>query len=149
MKDRSLVTVTRRVRLAASDKTIDRIVALALAGARFRRPVEVGVTFVGDAEMRRLNCKWRRHDRTTDVLSFQERTLWPVGEGTVPFLGDIVISPAQVKRQSRADGISETEEFARIIIHGVLHLLGHDHVRKADAAKMFPLQERILKRLSL
>ena len=149
MSFRNLVAVERRVKLSVLDNQIARIVATTLDAARFRRAVEVGVTLVGDAEMRRLNRKWRHRDRTTDVLSFQEGPLWPAGKGTKPFLGDVVISPAQIRRQALASGAPWRAEFALALIHGTLHLLGYDHLAKKDAAKMLPLQQRILKRLQL
>jgi len=107
------------------------------------------VTLVGDVEMRRLNRRWRRQDRTTDVLSFQEGPLTPAGKGMLPFLGDVIISPVQVRRQALEAGMSWRSEFNLMLIHGTLHLLGYDHLTKRDAAKMLPLQQRTLKRLQL
>ena len=141
------VTVARRAKTVESDGWIAKAVAAALAGARFRKPVEVGVTLVGDAEMRRLNCRWRGKDRTTDVLAFEEGGPWPTGKGTTPFLGDIIISVPQVRRQAKADKKPFRKEFALMLVHGTLHLLGYDHMVKKDESKMFPLQERILSRL--
>jgi probable rRNA maturation factor len=149
MSPRTLVTVARRVQLPVPDAQIARTVTLTLATARFRRAVEVGVTLVGDVEMRRLNRRWRRQDRTTDVLSFQEGPLAPVGQGMRPFLGDIVISPAQVRRQALESGAPWRSEIDLMLVHGTLHLLGYDHLTKKDAAKMLPLQQKILKRLQL
>jgi probable rRNA maturation factor len=149
MTPRTLVTVARRVQLSVSDSQIARTVAAALGAARFRRAVEVGVTLVGDVEMRRLNRRWRRQDRTTDVLSFQEGPLTPAGKGMLPFLGDVIISPVQVRRQALEAGMSWRSEFNLMLIHGTLHLLGYDHLTKRDAAKMLPLQQRTLKRLQL
>jgi probable rRNA maturation factor len=145
----TVVTVARRVKLDVSDRQMSQIVKAALSGARFRQAVEVGVTLVGDAEMQRLNRQWRHQDRTTDVLSFQEGPLTPVGQGSAPFLGDIIVSPAQVRRQALEAGTPWQSEFALMIIHGTLHLLGYDHLVKKDAAKMLPLQQKILKRLKI
>ena len=62
-------------------------------------------------------------------------------------LGDIIICIPQVRRQAKEYKVSFQEEFLRIVIHGVLHLVGHDHIKKADARKMFSLQEKLVKDL--
>jgi probable rRNA maturation factor len=62
-------------------------------------------------------------------------------------LGDIFISVAQVQRQAKRQKISFPEEFARVLIHGVLHLNGYDHATKKEENIMFPLQEKIVKQM--
>jgi len=108
----------------------------------------LGVHCVGDRRMRTLNRQYRGIDRTTDVLSFamQEGEEFFVGtqDDSVRELGDIFISIPQILRQAKQFGISEKEEFTRMLVHGVLHVLGYDHVRPKDAQKMFFLQEKIL-----
>jgi len=76
--------------------------------------------------MRELNRTYRGIDRTTDVLSFSQL------EGALPVcgatdLGDIVISPAQAKRQAAGAGTTLDQEVTSLLIHGLLHLLGYDH----------------------
>jgi probable rRNA maturation factor len=103
---------------------------------------------IGDRRMRTLNRRYRGIDRTTDVLSFaiQEGEEFFVGtqDDSVLELGDIFISIPQISRQAKRFGISEKEEFTRMLVHGVLHVLGYDHVHPKDAQKMFFLQEKIL-----
>ncbi|MCC6953903.1 MAG: rRNA maturation RNase YbeY [Deltaproteobacteria bacterium] len=94
---------------------------------------ELSVLFTDDREMRRLNKQYRRKDSTTDVLSF------PVsGDGMEePLLGDIVISVPQALRQAPEFQNDERSEITRLLIHGLLHLLGYDHeVSKREAARM-------------
>lgn len=97
----------------------------------------VTLAFVGDDEMRELNRRYRRKDRTTDVLSFGERVpyrergvpaarrLTPDPDGVIR-LGDVVISAAQAGRQARRRGSALGAEIAFLAAHGVLHLLGFD-----------------------
>ena len=99
--------------------------------------------------MRRLNRVWRGKDRTTDVLSFEEGSPWPAAKGTLPFLGDIIVSIPQVRRQAKDQKRPFRKEFALMLVHGALHLLGYDHMTKKDEAEMFPIQERVLRKLKL
>ena len=83
------------------------------------------VAFVSDAKMRELNKNFRGKDKTTDVLSFpfepDEFTQ------TDEFLGDIVISAEQAKRQASENKLDFETEIKQLILHGVLHLCGYDH----------------------
>ena len=94
---------------------------------------ELSISLVGDAEIRRLNRRWRSKDRITDVLSFPAGQ-W-LGAGPRP-LGDVVISLRTTRRAAREYGHTVEDELSRYLAHGLLHLLGHDHHRRADAAKM-------------
>lgn len=101
----------------------------------------IDVTVVGDAAIRSLNRRYRGKDQVTDVLSFA----W--GEDKkMPsrYLGQIYLSYPQIKRQARVFQAPVAEEFARMLVHGLLHLVGYDHVRRAEAERMFSLQEKIV-----
>lgn len=132
------VTVIKKVKAPFSPGWVRKVVAAALRGGGHRKKAEVSVTLTGDAEVRRLNKKYRKKDKTTDVLSF---------EGGMGDLGDIVISIPQTRRQAKENGKSERKELAMLLVHGTLHLLGYDHIKPKDAKVMLPLQERILKKL--
>ncbi len=94
---------------------------------------ELSVTLVGDAEIRKLNRTWRKKDKATDVLSFPAGD-WP-GPGPRP-LGDVVISLATTRRAAKDYGHTVEQELTRYLAHGLLHLLGHDHLKKGEAARM-------------
>jgi probable rRNA maturation factor len=101
------------------------------------------VVLVGDRAMRALNLRWRGRDATTDVLSF------PASEGPSPGgdrpLGDVVISVPRARLQARWAGHSLVRELQVLLVHGYLHLLGHDH--EADGGAMMRLQRRLERRL--
>jgi probable rRNA maturation factor len=101
------------------------------------------LVFTDDEEIRVLNRDYRRHDRATDVLSFHLQELDgegdPAGDGIV--LGDIVISVETARR--RAHGRRLVAELERLAIHGLCHLFGHDHKKKAEATVMFALERRL------
>ena len=108
---------------------------------------EVSVAFVDDSEMRELNLAYRGIDRTTDVLSFECDGLddgFPSGEDALHVMGDIVISPAKAQDQAAEHGNTFPEEVDLLVIHGLLHLCGYDHMTDEDAAVMEPLQDGLV-----
>lgn len=132
------VAVIKKVKAPFSPAWIRKIITASLKGAKCRKKAEISVTLAGDAEVRRLNKKYRKKDKTTDVLSF---------EGGMGDLGDIVISVPQAMRQAKENNKPPRREMAMLLVHGTLHLLEYDHIRPKDAKVMLPLQERILKKL--
>ena len=96
----------------------------------------VSLLLTDDENIRRLNREFRDNDTTTDVLSF------PSGERY--FLGDIAISVPCAKRQAQHYGHTVTREAAFLTVHAMLHLLGYDHLTKADDKVMRERQEKIL-----
>ncbi len=109
----------------------------------------LSIAFVDHATMRRLNRTYRNKDKVTDILSFitapplRERG----GRGELRRnscdLGELILAWPYVKNQAHDLGKSLNEEIAFLLVHGVLHLRGYDHEKKSDAARMFPLQEKI------
>lgn len=99
----------------------------------------VGVRFAGDLTVRRMNRDFRGKDKTTDVLSFP-------GEATPEgrHLGDIVISVPTAERQAASRGAALEQEIKLLLLHGVLHCLGHDH--ETDAGEMEKLEGRLRRR---
>lgn len=104
----------------------------------------VSVHVIGDTRMRRLNAQYRGQDRTTDVLSFSAREggLPPAGDE----VGDIFISAPQIARQAKEFDVPVREEFVRMLVHGVLHALGYDHLTESEATIMFAKQEKYVKK---
>lgn len=92
----------------------------------------LGVRFVGDREMRRVNRQFRGFDKTTDVLSF------PGEDG---HLGDILISVPTARRQAETAGHDVDREVKILLLHGVLHCLGHDH--ETDQGEMDRLERKL------
>jgi len=102
---------------------------------------EVSIEFVGDVRMRRLNREYRKKDRTTDVLAFASRE---AGGPKTPWLGGVVVSVPTAMRQADVLGQSLNEELARLLIHGMLHLVGYDHERSDREAQRMRRKERSL-----
>jgi len=98
---------------------------------------ELSVALVGDRRMRALNRQWRREDHATDVLSFPQHGA---------SIGDVVISLDTARRQARQGGWSLAAELRRLLAHGLLHCLGHDHHTPAQARRMAAAERRLLGR---
>ena len=102
---------------------------------------EVSVVIVTDDEIHALNAQWRGKDKPTDVLS------WPQSEPDAPrsaYLGDVVISRDTAERQATARGWALEDELALLLVHGILHLLGHEDDSEAGSEKMKEVERRIL-----
>ena len=111
-----------------------------------RAAAELAVRVVGRAESRRLNATYRGKDAATNVLSFSADL--PPGVD-LPLLGDIVICAPLVAEEAISQHKALTDHWAHLTVHGVLHLLGHDHHDDAEAAEMEALETRILTGLGL
>jgi probable rRNA maturation factor len=95
----------------------------------------IGVVLVDSKEMRRLNRKYRKKNKITDVLSFS---------GSDNFLGDVVLCVSRVQKQARQHELADEEEFSYLLIHGLLHLLGYEHeFSSTQAKKMFKIQDKV------
>ncbi len=107
-----------------------------------RNDSELSIAFVGDEEMRELNRSYRGRDCPTDVLSFSlvEGECADFRSG---LLGDVVISIDTARRQARSRHRSLNDEVTRLLIHGVLHLLGHDHEGSEEERKMRAEERRL------
>lgn len=111
--------------------TLKKIARLVLKELGVPKDSELSLTFIDDIMMRELNRSYRQIDRTTDVLSF------PQSEGPdFTLLGDIIISLDTAERHSQSYGVTLHEELKKLIIHGILHLLGHDHKKKKETHVM-------------
>jgi probable rRNA maturation factor len=107
---------------------------------RFAREVsraDITLRVVGRAEGRKLNKRFRRKNYATNVLSF------PYGGGG----GDIVLCHPVIAKEAREQGKTLRAHYAHLVVHGVLHLRGHDHLRRTDAERMERAEIRLLRRL--
>ena len=102
------------------------------------------VVFMNDEEIHEMNREYRGVDRVTDVISFAFEDNNDLVYNDIRMLGDIFICIPQMKRQAVEYGHSEKRELAFLAVHGILHLLGYDHMNEKDEKVMFALQELIL-----
>ena len=106
---------------------------------------EITVALTDDVEMRELNRTWRSKDEPTNVLSF------PAGDapGEEAMLGDVVIAYETTEAEAVAAGISLSDHVSHLVVHGVLHLLGFDHLDDAEAEQMEDLERKALASLGI
>ncbi|MBM4337472.1 MAG: rRNA maturation RNase YbeY [Deltaproteobacteria bacterium] len=116
--------------------------ARTILGALGSTDAELSVTLVDDLEITRLAGEYGRRPRATDVLSFALAE-GPGAEFAGGVLGDVVISLDTAKRQAAARGVPIAIELDDLLIHGCLHLLGMDHLRAADRARMRALEAHL------
>jgi probable rRNA maturation factor len=108
---------------------------------------DLTVVITSDGQMRELNRQYRDIDAPTDVLSFPADFTDP--ENEIPYLGDIIISFPRAEIQSAAAGHSTVVELQLLVVHGILHLQGHDHADMEEQAEMWAAQKEILRQLGL
>ncbi|HEY3908835.1 MAG TPA: rRNA maturation RNase YbeY [Stellaceae bacterium] len=128
--------------------------ALARGAQEFALPgqatIEIGVRLHDDAAQQRLNRDWRGADRPTNVLAF---SAWepgaPTPAGAPLLLGDVVLGFETVAREAAAQGKPLADHLSHLVVHGVLHLLGCDHVTEAEAVAMETLEMKILASLGV
>ena len=123
--------------------------------------MELSILLVNDEKIRKLNAKYRKINKATDVLSFSQIAPPQLNRGlhfdsiAIPeieeievhskALGDVVISADTAARQAQENGLCLEMEYRRLMVHGILHLLGHDHVHGGrQAANMKREEERLL-----
>jgi probable rRNA maturation factor len=136
----------------AAGVDLDALKALLQTGARVMDlPTETVavVTLTGDEHLREYNRRYRGLDETTDVLAFAAKEKptdqrFQAPPGTDEWLGDIVISLPQARRQAKAAGHPIDDEVRLLVVHGLLHLLGYDHAASGEEARMTALTNRIL-----
>lgn len=102
------------------------------------------IIFVEDNEIHKINKTYRNVDKITDVISFAFEDNQDLMYNDIRVLGDIYICIPQMKRQAQEYGHSEKRELSFLAVHGLLHLLGYDHMNEDDEKVMFSLQEMIL-----
>ena len=130
---------------------VEHICEVVLAAEGVEREVEISLSYVDEDEMHELNHEWRGIDRTTDVLSFECDSAFdediPADETLE--LGDIILAPQVIARQAPGFGNAPADECRLMLVHGMLHLLGYDHMTQQDEKIMFERQEEILQEMSI
>ncbi len=139
---------SRQRRISLSGKRLRALTEQILL--KLKRPdVELGLVLLNDRQIRYLNGKYRGKDSPTDVLSF------PLNNGASfrgplsppVLLGDVVISVETARRQAREKDQNLYEQVGRLLVHGILHLLGFDHEKARDARRMWRKERELIKDL--
>ena len=129
---------------ALKDIEIEKLCTFALEYQDVPSNAEVSVTFVDDEEIAALNSEYRGKEGPTYVLSFECDALDDQFEEPVITLGDIVIAPDVAARQCLEYGTTFSQEISLLLVHGLLHLCGYDHMVEEEAVVMEGLEKEIL-----
>ena len=135
-----------RRRLPDATRTVRAAARAALLAADAPADAELSVVLSDDARVRDLNRTYRRKDKPTNVLSFPAGAVRPDG---VTLLGDVVLAFETCASEAKAQGKTLRAHLAHLVVHGVLHLLGHDHLRARQAERMEALERAVLARLGI
>lgn len=151
------LTVAGRVPSVLDGRRAERIAREAgktLRGRAVGKSAEAGVRFVSLKEMTRLNESYRKRPGPTDVLSFgapsgqgRGSVRWHSGGAMPSDLGDVIVCAAYARQEAASRGVPYEEEIVRLIVHGILHLVGFDHERVKEERTMFGIQEKIVSRV--
>ncbi len=138
--------LAKRAALAALSQTPHA----SLAGSK--REIEISITLADDDAVQALNCEWREKDKPTNVLSFpmigaDEITSLP--SGMEAMLGDIVLASGVCAREAAEKDIALSDHATHLVVHGMLHLLGYDHMEDGEADEMEAMERRALAALGL
>jgi probable rRNA maturation factor len=147
------IQIEGKLQTDLEESWLKQVVEETLAIQDFGTEVELGLFIADDETVRELNRKYRDIDEPTDVLSFallekqDDSLLFVAPPDGLLHLGEVIVSYSQAVRQAEENGHPVKQELALLIIHGVLHLLGHEHDEPAREQKMRALEEKILSRL--
>jgi len=123
-------------------RRLKRVAQVLLRLAR-REDAELSVVLIGNAEMQRLNARFRHKDYPTDVLSFPAANNLPT---EARLLGDVIISVDKAAAQAKEQRRTFDQEMVTLLIHGIVHLLGYDHERSAREARIMTRMEKKMAR---
>ncbi len=144
----------KRVKCPWTRSEIEKVFKIIQNKTRETDGLEVNI--VGDKEIKDLNFRYRGKNKVTDVLSFAwqedkifysatlQRTIAWHDFAKSKNLGQIYVCYPQIVRQAKEFRVKIKEEFVRMLAHGFLHIIGHDHIKKKEAEKMFKIQEEIV-----
>ena len=137
--------------IAVSDDALSRAAraAFAASSAVADEPCEATLVLTDDEEMRELNRTWRDKDASTNVLSFPAGEPFGGAHGEPSPIGDIVLAGETVIEEAKRKSIPAADHATHLVVHGMLHLLGFDHERDADAERMEALETKVLAGLGI
>ena len=124
-------------------KELDQVIKFACKKMNVKNPL-LNIVIVDNKRIQEINKLYRNKDAVTDVISFAFEEVDDVKYKDVRFLGEIYISYERCKEQAKEYGHSIKREFCYLAVHGLLHLLGYDHIEEEDKKVMRALEEEIL-----
>lgn len=142
----STVDINNTTPGAVNKKSVQKIVDKFCKFFKLDR-IELSIAFVSNLEIKRINKTYRGINKATDVLSFGmlQCASSKKENSRMPELAEIIISYSKAQKQALENGITLEKEIERLLLHGMLHLLGYDHEKKKDAKEMEIMEEKIIR----
>jgi len=141
------IEISESFRSQIDSRQIEETALTALEYQSIPDSSELAIVITNDEYLHKLNHQYREVDAPTDVLSFPTDFVDP--ETDFPYLGDIIISYPRAVNQAINGGHDVMAELQLLVVHGILHILGHDHVEPSEKATMWAAQRDILQKLGL
>jgi len=129
-----MMEINNLTKFAVDKKSFSQVAKKVLLGEN-REMETLSLAFVSKEEIAKLNKKFRKKNKPTDVLSFELKD-----DG---FLGEIIICPEVVKENAKKDGITAKKEMMKVFIHGILHLCGYDHEKTEEEAEVMENRQNL------
>jgi probable rRNA maturation factor len=141
------VQVKGSLKLQLEKSILIKAAQVTLEFASHPNQTDATIVLGNDTLLCKLNRQYRGVDATTDVLSFPSGEIDPDTAGL--YLGDVIISLPQARRQAATENHPIQDELQLLVVHGILHLLGYDHLDNADKKRMQYIQDKVLKTLNV
>jgi len=138
------ILISNEQDVAVDEDLLEDLAEYALKHEGVSEGAELSIALVGEDKIRELNATYRGKDSVTDVLSFAFEAFEEEAEEVPQLLGDVVICPSVAARQAQEYGQTLNQEMALLLTHGILHLLGYDHVADEEAGEMEARERDIL-----
>lgn len=141
-----------------SQKIFEEVFEVVLNDEKIEKNVALELVLLGEGKMREINKRYGGKNKITDVLSFPEKEIRKQTKKDIAFiqpkgkeesLGEILICPARVKKNAKKNKKAFEKELAFVFLHGILHLLGYDHIQNKDAKEMEKKEKKIIEILRL
>mgnify|MGYP000850985678 CR=1 FL=1 len=139
------VWIENKTKVKINERTLARYAASALEAVKGWKDAELSIILVGDKRIQSLNARWRGKDRPTDVISFPMDGVAPPAPGETLVVGDIVIGIRRAIADAAEEGVLLDAKLRELVVHSVLHLMGHDHETDEQARAMETRRRSLLK----
>lgn len=138
------ILISNEQDVTVDEDLLEDLAEYALKHEEVSKGAELSIALVGEDKIRELNATYRGKDSVTDVLSFASEAFEEEAEEVPQLLGDVVICPSVAARQAQEYGQTFNQEMALLLTHGILHLLGYDHITDEEAGEMEARERDIL-----
>ena len=141
-----MIEINNTTNFAINEKNFSTVAKKVLKGEN-RELETISLAFVNKEEIKKLNKKFRKKNKPTDVLSFELKESFGLSEGN-KYLGEIIICPEIVRENAKKYKVSAKSEMQKVFVHGILHLCGYDHEKSAaEEARMEAKQNFYLSKI--